>query len=124
MNPREGWQAALAALVLFAYFVLGQVMHVHVMPTVPPAVLGMLLLLGTLFLLGRVPSWLERGIQMLLRHFTLFLLPPTVGILAIWPEVRSHAAGFLLTLVLATLIPLYFGAWCFQYLTQDRRNLG
>ncbi len=124
MSAREAWQAGLAALVLLAYFAWGQVIHTYALPTVPPAVLGMLFLLGTLFLLGRVPTWLERGIPLLLRHFTLFLLPPTVGIMAIWPEVRLHAAGFLLTLVVATLIPLYFGAWCFQYLSQYRSKVG
>ena len=113
-------EPAAAILALLAFYSVGELVHRHALPMVPGTVIGMLLLLIMLLSLGRVPLWLERGLQPLLRHFTLFLLPPTVGVLTVWPQVRAQAGPFLVTLLLATLIPLYFGVPAFRYFRRDR----
>ncbi len=113
-HGRQVLESLAVAVLLWAYYAGADFLHRHFLVMVPAAVVGMLLLLTTLLLFGRVPLWIERGLQPWLRHFTLFLLPPTVGVLAVWPQVRAQAFPFLVTLLLATLIPLYFGAHAFR----------
>ncbi len=117
-HGRQVLESLAVAVLLWAYYAGADLLHRHLLVMVPAAVIGMLLLFVTLLLYGRVPLWIERGLQPWLRHFTLFLLPPTVGVLAAWPQVRAQAGPFLVTLLLATLIPLYFGAQVFRALSR------
>ena len=83
--------ASAACLVLF--FFLGTWLQQYLFHSVPAAVLGMLSLFLLLLILGEIPVWLESGVQLWLRHFSLFLLPPTVGVIVLWPTIRTHAAA-------------------------------
>lgn len=109
MSRTESMVAFVAtAVVLVAFFLLGGWLHHQWLPTIPPAVIGMVLLFVGLLLLGRVPRWFELSIQKMLRHFTLFLLPPSVGVIAIWPEIAARAGSVVATLVVSTLVTLFF----------------
>ncbi len=122
-SARSAQSVLLSICALLLYFFLGQWLHQHWLPTVPPAISGVLLLFVTLLLLGEIPPWLDVGVSLLLRHFTLFLLPPSVGVIAVWPQIKAHWPGFCLTLLLSTFIPLYAAAYLYQFLEQRERRL-
>ncbi len=112
----SGWHILASSVCLVVFFFLGSLLQQYLFHTVPAAVLGMLLLFLLLVMLGEVPLWLESGVQKLLRHFTLFLLPPTVGVVVLWPSIRLHAVAYGVALVVSVLVPLYVGGWLYQYL--------
>lgn len=73
---------------------------------VPGPVLGMLLLLGGLFLRGGVPESVGRTAETLLAHLSLLFVPAGVGVLVHWERMRGQWAAIVAALVLGTLITL------------------
>lgn len=121
MSDARRWEVPATAIVLIGFFVVGDRLHHWLLPTVPPAVIGMLLLFTIFLLRGDVPGWLERGISRLLRHFTLYLLPPSVGVIAIWPQIAARAGAVIGTLVISTLATLVFVGTLYAR-ASDKRN--
>lgn len=78
---------------------------------VPGPVLGMLLLLGWLFLRGGVPESVGRVADTLLAHLSLLFVPAGVGILVHWERMRGQWAAILAALVIGTLVTLAITAW-------------
>ena len=73
---------------------------------VPGPVIGMLLLLGWLFLKGGVPESVGRVADTLLAHLSLLFVPAGVGVLVHWERLRGQGAAIAAALVLGTLITL------------------
>ena len=73
---------------------------------IPGPVLGMLLLLGWLFLRGGVAEELGRTADTLLAHLSLLFVPAGVGVMLHWERVRAHWQALALALILGTLITL------------------
>ncbi|MCF8014582.1 MAG: CidA/LrgA family protein, partial [Chromatiaceae bacterium] len=57
---------------------------------IPGPVLGMLLLLGWLFLRGGVAEEVGRTADTLLAHLSLLFVPAGVGVMLHWERVREH----------------------------------
>jgi holin-like protein len=81
---------------------------------VPGPVLGMLLLLGWLFLRGGVPESVGRTADGLLAHLSLLFVPAGVGVLAHWERMRGQWIAIAAALVLGTLITLAVTALTMQ----------
>jgi len=73
---------------------------------VPGPVLGMLLLLGWLFLRGGVSDELERTTSALLEHLSLLFVPAGVGVMVHWDAIRQEWRALTLALIASTLIAL------------------
>ncbi|MEA1049835.1 CidA/LrgA family protein [Lamprobacter modestohalophilus] len=73
---------------------------------IPGPVLGMLLLLGWLFLRGSVAEEVGRTADTLLAHLSLLFVPAGVGVMLHWERVREHWQALALALILGTLITL------------------
>jgi holin-like protein len=85
---------------------------------VPGALIGLLLLLGALCMLGRVPQGLEDVSAPLLRHLMLFIIPSVAAIVLYVGLLREHALVFVLAAVLVTALTLATTAWTLQHLMQ------
>lgn len=82
----------------------------------PGPVLGMLLLLGALLLLGRVPKVLQTTSAQLLTYLPLMLIPPAVGIMDQWAVLAEHALALSVALVGSLCVSLPLTAWIMQKL--------
>ena len=87
---------------------------------VPGALIGMLLLLGALWVLGRVPQGLDDVSAPLLRHLMLFLIPSVAAIGLYVGLLQQHALVFVLASVGVTALTLGATAWVLQRLMQGR----
>ncbi len=73
---------------------------------VPGPVLGMLLLLGWLFLRGGVSEPVGRTADALLAHFSLLFVPAGVGVMLHWERIQGQWPAIAAALFLGTLITL------------------
>lgn len=89
---------------------------------VPGALIGMLLLLGALCALGRVPQGLDDVGAPLLRHLMLFIIPSVAAIGLYVGLLREHALVFVLASVGVTAFTLALTAWLLQRLMQGREK--
>lgn len=91
-------------LILLVFLVTGNlIQHWFELP-LPGSILGMLLLLGTLMLLGKIPESLQRITQTLAPLLPLFIIPVSVGIVTQEALIREHGL-MLLAILLVSLIP-------------------
>ncbi|WP_114417919.1 CidA/LrgA family protein [Marinospirillum perlucidum] len=86
----------------------------------PGPVIGMLLLLGLLLLLGRVPEPLQVTSSQLLKYLPLMLIPPAVGILSQWQVITSSFLAISVALLGSLLISIPLTAWLLQRLVKRK----
>lgn len=91
----------LSFIYLFAVFLF----HSLSLP-VPPALIGILLLLAGLLILKRVPLSINIAARPLLAHMGLFLLPPLVTVLLFLDVFSQHVLVLLLAIVGSTVVSL------------------
>jgi putative effector of murein hydrolase LrgA (UPF0299 family) len=89
---------------------------------VPGAVMGLLLLLGALFLAHHVPQSLEDVSAFLLRHLNLFFVPAGVGLMAYTGLVARDLWPILAALFLSTLLGLAVTALVFSWALKRREE--
>jgi holin-like protein len=95
-----------ALITLLGYTLAGQVLaHVSGLP-IPGPVAGMVLLLVTLMIRGRVSAELERVSALTQRHLSLLFVPAGVGLMTHAAALRAEGAGLLVTLTVSTLLAL------------------
>ncbi|MCG6897980.1 MAG: CidA/LrgA family protein [Thiocapsa sp.] len=73
---------------------------------IPGPVLGMLLLLGWLFLRGGVSDDVGHTADALLAHFSLLFVPAGVGVMLHWERIQGQWLAIATSLVLGTLVTL------------------
>jgi holin-like protein len=92
---------ALTVIYLLAVFLF----HAFSLP-VPPALIGILILLVLLIILKKVPLSINIVTRPLLAHMGLFLLPPMISVLLFVDVFRQHALVLLLAIVASTALSL------------------
>ncbi len=106
--------------LLLAFQLSGEVLSSLFGWPVPGPVLGMLLLLITLIVRGRVSAGLSNDSQHILRYLPLILIPPSVGIMDYWGSLAQDAGAITLSIVLTTLLSLLLAAGLLHGLTRKR----
>jgi len=103
---------------------LGNVIHLSLLPALPGPIIGMLLLFGLLLLRRGIPEPLEKTAALLLQYLPLLLIVPAAGIMtssdALLADLPAIAAG----LVLSLMVTVPFCGWLMQALIRrmDRRR--
>ncbi len=106
MNARAALETAAGAAALVAASLLGDWISRRYWLTIPGTVLGLLLLLGGLLALGRVPAGLERASRFLIRHMNLFYVPAAVAITGYLGLLREDLWPISAALILGTWLAL------------------
>jgi putative effector of murein hydrolase LrgA (UPF0299 family) len=73
---------------------------------IPGPVLGMLLLLGWLFVRGGIAEEVGRTADALLAHFSLLFVPAGVGVMLHWDRLQGQWLAIAAALLVGTLITL------------------
>jgi holin-like protein len=90
---------------------------------VPGSVIGFVLLFLLLSTKVVRPQWIERGGSLLGKHLSLFIVPITVGIMALGPLLAQLGWGLLVALFLSAAVGLAFSG-AFAQALAGRRELG
>lgn len=81
----------------------GELVSKFLVPLIPGPVIGLVLLLGYITLRRKVASPVELVAGALVQHLGLLFVPAAVGVVILWPQLRSHglalAAALLVSLV-------------------------
>lgn len=97
---------------------LGSVINLLLLPSLPGPIIGMLLLFGLLLLRRGIPEPLDKTAALLLQYLPLLLVVPAAGIMnsgdALMADLPAIAAGLVLSLVVT--VPLC--GWLMQFLTR------
>jgi len=73
---------------------------------IPGPVLGMMLLLGLLFLRGGISDDVGRTADALLAHFSLLFVPAGVGVMLHWERIQGQWLAIAAALLVGTLVTL------------------
>lgn len=103
-------------LLLLVFQCLGELIKVATGIVLPGAVIGLLLLLTTLILLRGVPAWLDQGSQRMLDLLPLLLMPPSVGLVFLAPQLHSQWLAIAGAVLLGTPLTLLLSAALLQWL--------
>lgn len=112
----------LTWLVLFQ--IVGVVINHALLPVLPGAIIGLLLLLVFLLVRGRVDEPLNTAANTLLQYLPLLLLVPATGIMTSSHELLENLMPIAGALVLSLLITVPFCGWLMQTLARriERRS--
>ncbi|THU02824.1 CidA/LrgA family protein [Lampropedia puyangensis] len=103
----------LVVMALAACLLLGNVVIQWTGLPVPAALIGMLLLLGALLCLPRVPEVLARISDWMLRYLVLWILPSALGVVAYGAALKQHWLPIVLAGVIGTALTAVVTAWVF-----------
>jgi holin-like protein len=94
----------LVSLFSFHYFTIA----------LPPALVGIFILLISLLTLGRVPAVITQSARPLLAHMGLFLLPALISVLLYGDLFVKYYAALIVAILLSTLVSLGITLWLSQ----------
>jgi putative effector of murein hydrolase LrgA (UPF0299 family) len=115
MSARDAFFSALAFLALVACNMAGGLLAAALHLPVPGTVIGILILLGVLLWLGRVPAALQNTAVFLLGHLNLFYIPAGVGVMVYAALVLRDVWPIAVVLVGSTILALVAGAFAFHW---------
>ena len=110
----------LTTLVLFQ--LLGSMLSALLLPMLPGAILGMLLLFVFLMLRREVGEPLSVAANSLLRYLPLLLVPPAVGVMVYAAAIWADAWAIVGALVVSLLLSLLFCGWLMQRLIKRQQQ--
>ena len=101
--------------VLLLYQLIGEVTARYFDLPIPGPVIGMLLLLITLMLAGRVPADADGAATALLGHLSLLFVPAGVGVMVHFELITAQWLPILTALVVSTLVSLVLAALAMKW---------
>lgn len=112
--------------VLVAFQLLGTGLNALVLPKLPGPIIGLVLLFVYLLLTRRVSEPLDQAAGGLLRYLPVLLLPPAVGVMVHFADIRKDMWAITGSLVISLVISLLFAGWLMQTLInrQQKRKEG
>ncbi len=105
---------ALAALLLFQ--LLGELIVRWTGLPLPGALAGMVLLLATLAVKGRVPEALEQTSSGLFRHMMLMFIPLVAGVIVHYERVSAEWLPFVVACIAGAAVTIVVTALTLQWL--------
>ena len=103
----------LVAVLLFDLAGEGAARYLGV--PLPGPVIGMVLFFAALVIRRELASRVERGASLLLRHMSLFFVPPAVGVVARLDVLRAEWLPIAIAIALSTWLTLVAGSTAFAW---------
>ncbi|MFT2091695.1 CidA/LrgA family protein [Paraglaciecola sp. 2405UD69-4] len=100
---------ALCCLVLILCWAAGYGLSLVI--ALPPALLGLFILFIGLAVIGHVPKDLLDVCQFLLRHFSLFFVPPLIAAWVYVETLQQQLWLFLMAIVASTFLSFLITSW-------------
>lgn len=113
-----------AFTALLAFQLLGELLVRLLHLPLPGALAGMLLLLATLVLRGRVPHALGQTASVLLRNMMLLFIPAVAGVMLHFDRIAREWLPFLLACIAGAAITLVVTAWTLRRLLHGAPSSG
>lgn len=110
----------LTWLVLFQ--LLGTALNVMLLPVLPGAIIGLLLLFVALLVYGHAGESLQVAASSLLRYLPLLLVPPAVGVMAYTQMILEDFWAIVGVLALSLVLSLLFTGWLMQTLIKRQQR--
>ena len=118
MQAVKTWLTGWAA-ILFCYYAGVAAVSVFSIP-LPPALLGLLLLLVMLKLRGRSATAVGLAASPLLKHMSVLFVPAVMGVGLYWQEIQQQAWPLFVAIVLTTTLSLGITAWAAMHILSQR----
>ena len=106
----------IAIAALFAMQLLGELLVRFTGLPLPSPLVGMLLLLGGLMMLGRIPDALRVVCRHMLAHMMLLFIPAIAGIMVLFGPLGWEWPAFLLACVGGAAFSLAVTAWTLRWM--------
>jgi holin-like protein len=103
------------ALLCCIYFISLFLFHYFTIP-LPPALIGIFILLLLFLLLGGVPAAITQSARPLLAHMGLFLLPALISVLLYGDLFEQYYVALIIAVLLSTLVSLGITLWLSQHI--------
>jgi holin-like protein len=90
--------------ILYVLFLIGEWIADIFDLLIPGSVIGMILLLGLLFIRGLKLEWIEEGAGFMVRHLTFFFIPATVGIMQYYDVFAGKGLLLVIIVLISTVL--------------------
>ncbi len=107
-------EVATGVAAILLCFMSGYVLKVVTGWFVPVPVWGLVLLLGWFGLVGHVPTGIRLVGEFLLRHMSLFFIPPTLGLISMGALLKQDGLAIGLAIIVSTVLGLVVTATVFN----------
>jgi len=91
---------------LFLWQGLGELLSKFLLPSIPGPVLGLMLLLGFLFIKGEANPSLAMVADTFRQHLGLLFVPASVGVVLFLPELKHHALAVSTALIISVILTI------------------
>lgn len=109
--------------VLISFQLLGTGLNALLLPKLPGPIIGLVLLFVYLLVRREVSTPLEQAAGGLLRYLPVLLLPPAVGVMVHFADIREDLWAITGSLVISLVVSLIFAGWLMQTLiNRQQRN--
>jgi holin-like protein len=112
------FRLAAAFLVLAACDIAGRVLVWALAIPVPGTVVGILLLLGGILVLRRVPEPLRETAEFLLAHLNFFYIPAGVGVMGYGALLADDLWPIVVALFASTFLAMIAAGFAFQFVVR------
>lgn len=107
--------------VLIFFQLLGTGLNALLLPKLPGPIIGLVLLFAYLLITREVSPALDQAAGGLLRYLPVLLLPPAVGVMVHFADIRADLWAISGSLVISLVVSLVFVGWLMQMLI-NRQN--
>lgn len=118
MQRFKAWLTGWAA-ILSCYYAGTALVTVLAIP-LPPALVGLLLLLVGLILRGRPASAVGVAASPLLKHMSVLFVPAVLGVGLYWQDIQQQAWSLFVAIVVTTTLSLGITAWAATHILSPR----
>ena len=119
---RDVRNTIVGAILVFAAYYLGLfIVNVSELP-IPGPLMGLFLLLATLFLFPQLEVHTARFVTFPLKHMSLLFIPAVLGVSIYWDDIQANALAIAIAIVVTTSISLGLTAWFSQQLFNSKND--
>ena len=119
---RDVSKALVGAILVFSAYYLGLfAVNVMALP-IPGALVGLLILLGILFIFPKLETHTARFVTLPLKHMSLLFVPAVLALSIYWVDIYENLLAITIAIFVTTSLSLGFTAWFAQKLFCSKQH--